>query len=65
MAEKMTGGETQLIYMAQVRDKFLELVLQAKIKSQSPSKLKKIVLKGLQKGIWWFHYIIDICIYIR
>jgi len=50
-AEKMTGGETQLVYIAQVRDKFLELLPQAKIKSQSPSKLKKVVLKGLQKGI--------------
>ena len=51
MAEKMVGEDTQLLYIAQVRDKFLELVPQAKIKSQSPSKLKKVILKGLQKGI--------------
>ena len=51
MAEKMVGQDTQLIYIAQVRDKLLELLPQAEIKSQSPSKLKKVVLKGLQKGI--------------
>jgi hypothetical protein len=51
MSEKMTGQDTQLIYIAQVREKFLELLPQAKIKSQSPKRLNKVVLKGLQKGI--------------
>jgi len=51
MTEKMVGQDTQLIYIAQVRDKFLEILPQAKIKNQSPSKLKKVILKGLQKGL--------------
>jgi hypothetical protein len=51
MAEKMVGQDTQLLYIAQVRDKFLELLPQAKILNQSPNKLKKVVLKELQKGI--------------
>ena len=45
--DSITGKEGSLLFMAQVRDKFLKLVPQAVIKSQSPRKLEKVVLNGV------------------
>ncbi len=45
--EAVVGNEGALLYMAQVRDKFLEALPEAKIIKQSPSKLAKINLNAI------------------
>jgi len=47
VADSIIGEEGSLLYIAQIRDKFKELVPSAKIKSQSPKKLEKLILNGL------------------
>ena len=46
----VVGNEGSLLYMAQVRDKFIKFIPEAKIISQSPSKLNQVVLNGATKG---------------
>ncbi|MBL1244680.1 MAG: hypothetical protein COA39_009890 [Sulfurimonas sp.] len=45
--KSIVGKEGALLYAAQVRDKFKELLPEATIKSQSPRKLEKVVLNGI------------------
>jgi len=50
--EAIIGERGALLYAAQIRDKFKELVPEAVIKSQRPRKLEKIILNdiGLEKS---------------
>jgi len=45
--KSIVGQDGALLYMAQIRDKFKNLVPEAKITSQSPRKLEKIVLNDI------------------
>ncbi len=45
--KSIVGNESALLFMAQVRDKFLEKEKNAKVLSQSPRKLEKIKLNAI------------------
>ena len=47
MTDSIVGGDGALVFIAQIRDKFLKEIPDAKVTNQSPSKLEKIVLNNV------------------